>query len=595
MSSQLSMTNLQPGGVYWQTLKSNIMLPETQTLDLGLHTLLVGETGEGKSRILRSLALALTGSAEDVGGKSGAVKDGNTLSEMVHPSQAGFVSELLLSTGKVASYTLKVSTKGAVSKKHLPLDSEVHEWALPVRKIQTMLSGRTDLVRARFLPYILGDLDTSAVRSRLPDDIIAEAEGYGVTIPEDVDGLAEAITKARERKTKTSREIAANTHLVETLTEDLEPDPTEEDLATIDALLEAARAWEEAPDYGALVEEKDGLEKRLKKAGKRLKKLPKPPKMPAEPEYEGMITTPRKYVDKRSMLETAIVALELSIDNDRSSCLCCGTKQSEDDFDKRLAKAKKGLGKLESKMARELRREQKRIEKENQKLREAYEEKVKQRELALQLISDAKSSVQSQRDRYDAIVALLGDRVPTCAVTVADTEEARLRLYRTQSAHVMIRDARDQIHKAGKAEAFWRTYHKLLGQVSKEIMKEVQDGFVDACQANMPKGWSFGLSLMDNGKEVFEPTLSREDRDSCKSPSGGERFILHCCMAAACISGLENPPPAPIFMQAEERGLYGKSLAEFCKATKNFPYQIVIYTMARPKGMPRSGWTTHLL
>jgi hypothetical protein len=119
------------------------------------------------------------------------------------------------------------------------------------------------------------------------------------------------------------------------------------------------------------------------------------------------------------------------------------------------------------------------------------------------------------------------------------------------------------------------------------LLKRVSDAFVARVQGFLPKGWTFGMLLEDNGKEVCRLGLM-QGKKLRSALSGAEWATVTCALAMAISSDV--PADRPVLVMPEDRGWDAATLTKVLNSWFSFDGQVVIGTPTKPKKVP-AGWT----
>lgn len=163
---------------YIQKITTNIKSPDgaEYTVDLGQHTLLIGENEAGKSGIAEACQLARTGSAYGLLWRAKNIKDGKLLSTLAPQDSEECSSTAMLDTGEFCEWKLKTGSR----PKHSAPEGSV----LTVSEIHAVLAGNAE-TQAKFFAGALGV-------HKLTSDDVKEA------ISENLHGFFDTMAAGRE-------------------------------------------------------------------------------------------------------------------------------------------------------------------------------------------------------------------------------------------------------------------------------------------------------------------------------------------------------------------------------------------------------------
>lgn len=163
---------------YVQKIKSN--LKGAIEVDLGPRTIIIGENASGKSSIINSISLALTGEIEDDSGR--VIKQELNLFAL-HPDRKGDLYAIaVLANGGEARYETSGSVEAAKRARHqLPASIDKAK-VFPLRQIKPLLVGSVDALQEFFLGALSSTLTEADVLSVIPPTLHAsftEVAGTG--------------------------------------------------------------------------------------------------------------------------------------------------------------------------------------------------------------------------------------------------------------------------------------------------------------------------------------------------------------------------------------------------------------------------------
>ena len=121
-------------------IQTNIKSPDggDYTVNIGKHTLLIGNNESGKSAIAEALQLAQTGSAYGLLYRDKSIKDGKLLSALIPPSQNEAVAVARFDNGSIRRWVLERGKR--------PKSSGANEGqsALAIAELHSVMSGSTE-------------------------------------------------------------------------------------------------------------------------------------------------------------------------------------------------------------------------------------------------------------------------------------------------------------------------------------------------------------------------------------------------------------------------------------------------------------------
>lgn len=196
---------------------------------LGPKTLLVGRNRSGKSAVINTIELALTGRVSDLAGRAEVAKD-NELISLAAGGADQLHAVVGLSSGETAIW--ETGRKGKTVKRadhSLPPDVDAAR-VFPARGVADAVTASPDAARRYFLQLVVGDLTDEDILARIPAPL---HERYTSTLAAlrpsatPLERLLHALEVASDKVTETQGQIRATTKVIETSSEGLQPKPTE--------------------------------------------------------------------------------------------------------------------------------------------------------------------------------------------------------------------------------------------------------------------------------------------------------------------------------------------------------------------------------
>jgi hypothetical protein len=166
-------------------------------------------------------------------------------------------------------------------------------------------------------------------------------------------------------------------------------------------------------------------------------------------------------------------------------------------------------------------------------------------------------------------------------------QETYLNLRNTVDRWANLSKARDTIAEMTVESETYKGMKKELEGVVASLLKRVSDAFVARVQGFLPKGWTFGMLLEDNGKEVCRLGLM-QGKKLRSALSGAEWATVTCAIAMVITTSLK--PEQPVLVMPEDRGWDAVTLGKILNSWSSFDGQVVIGTPTKPKKVP-AGWT----
>lgn len=518
------------GRPYVEQLTTNLKTTSAKgrQINLGPKTLIVGPNGSGKSSIQQSLQLALVGSADDLLGRTG-VRDGGLLMSMVSDDRLAIHAKL--NTGN--DYTFLAKDGGR------PVHDIGATASLPLHQVREVLEGSPATARKAFLGWAAADVTTHDVADSVPAIYrakyrdISDAVGRGKNA---VDALLAVIEYVGKRQRDAAKEATGAETLLTSMTEDLENCPTEEQIKASLALSNEAHArllsaQNAANTHASLTRRVQDLQAKL-----------------AAPEVAQVDPTERDFYKGMAFAST------VAVDRGLTACPLCSSAV--------------GAGHLVA-------------------CRNFYAQAAKE------LAANAGPMINRPLLKEQLRAAL----VELEALQVQDTDGLRRAAESAQEEYLKLRNladrwanltrARDTAAEMGRESETYKGMKKELETVVGDLLKRVSGGFCERVQAFLPKGWTFGMQLVENGKEVFRLGLMRDGKLRA-ALSGAEWATVTCAIAMTITTSLK--PEQPVLVMPEDRGWDADTIGKVLTAWSSFDGQVVIGTTTKPKKVP-SGWT----
>jgi hypothetical protein len=515
---------------YVEQLTTNLKSPDgkSRTVTLGPKTIIVGPNGSGKSSIQQSLQLALVGSADDLFGRMG-VRDSGLLMSMVSDDRLAVNAKL--NTG--SDYTFLAKDGGR------PVHDSGTTASLPLHQVREVLEGSPATARKAFLGWAASDVTANDVADQVPAIYrakyrdISDAMGRGKT---PVDALLTVIEYVGKRQRDASKEATGAETLLTSMTDDLEPCPTEEQV-------KAALAF--SNDVHAKVMQATNLTNTHAMLTRRVQDLQA---QLAAPEVVQVDPTERDFYKGMAFAST------VAVDRGLTACPLCSSNVGAGHLvacrNFYTQAAKEFAASAGPMINRPYLKEQ---------LRTALAELE-----SLQLPTD-----DTSRDAADA------------------AQNKYLELRNLADRWANLTRARDTAAEMSRESETYKGMKKELEMVVGGLLKRVAGGFCERVQAYLPKDWTFKMQLEENGKEVFRLGLMRDGKLRA-ALSGAEWATVTCAIAMVITTSLK--PEQPVLVMPEDRGWDAVTLGKILNSWSSFDGQVVIGTTTKPKKVP-TGWT----
>jgi energy-coupling factor transporter ATP-binding protein EcfA2 len=539
--------------------------------DLSRLTLIVGPNGSGKTSIVNSIELALTGSVTDMEGRE-RVKAASSIARL--GNGVGVTAKAVCSTGEEATWELTPKKRGGYFEpKHNPLGVDVQ---FPVDEVREILSGSAETIRnwlmGHFFERDSGQIGVRDIESRLPsedaDEFWKVAKGLRGRDEDDsgVDLLLEVVAAAKKkaRSLKSGAKTAQAT--IDSLSREMPPEPTGDDLAKAGAIVEQARqtilrvsSGPRAPDLIRLRGEAQAKVAVFEEASKMAQAARN---LSADLDFQGESEQVIAFRD------SLIAVVEVNSRLPENRCLVCENSIGMD-----------LVGKAE------------RLKEENADGKEALllaqkVEATAQDEASARI--DAEQAISRlQRAEGDALKVTSQPDIAALSSAAEDARGALERLKAAQSQWSNLRAARDEARasktQATKLEALADSCQDVL----KELLAQAVGRFEMAVQAYLPDDDRFALVLEEDGKSVCRFGFIR-DGHLHTALSGAEWARLTLALGCAC-ARLDSDVLS--IFKPEERALDADTLSQVMKALADAPGQVLLTSPVKPKGRAPKGWS----
>ena len=557
-------------------------------LEVGEKTLLWGVNGAGKSRIVNTIELALSGYASDITGRP-SMSQGSSLIDMAAPGE-DLKARVVLSTGGSAFFQVE---RNGPYKTRKPLHSppEGVTVAYPLTVALKALRGSVETAERFLLTYSGLDVSDDAIAGRLPS---SQRGAYSTFLAAQQDSgigaLLAITTNAKTAATAASRRVRDAEGLLEVLGKNAPAlQPTTEALEEHKAgLLEMTKTHARAsvqrnvarPDVAVYRRSAEEWIKTLKDAEASLGTV--------RASYLSFCA--EQGLDPEGLKEPQDVALRAALavlldayegqaqatDSRGAPCVLC--RNGEVRLDAAMLQGRH-VKLIEANTVHEQHSDlQRRVRIAEQK--------------AARSLQSAEAAVKVYRDMEDTTKRMAMSSYPDAAFArlESDLEAAQDEYQRLLAAHSMwgelqkARDTRDDARHAAR-EA------KDLAVACKEVISAlVEEGrtlFAERVQAYLPEGDQFGLLLSGEGRSRCSFGLMRAGQLH-SALSGAEWARLTLALGASiCPTG----PDVLAILTPEERAFDAATLRRVMVALTDAPGQVILTSPIKPKGRTPKGWT----
>lgn len=561
---------------YIHRVETNLLagVGRPEALDLTEMTLLHGENGVGKSRILYALSLGLEGVADDFMGKTKPVKTSADLVHLIPPGEDQL--EVVLHfrggdlEGKEASF--RINAEGGKARRpdgpHVPSLLRGSEWLMPVRRIASWLRKSPNSARAKFLPYVVSGVSSEDIRRKLPE-MYEAPEQTGGKAPESIDELVTMIDLASKRIKREGDRARELGQQAEQQGQVLDPEPTDAQLEEAEAAVSAAQTVLAQSGHAALQQQLAAAKQELAGVESQIDQVAPKPQEP-DPQMVKLQQLVREGAQLREKLMAA------GMDLNTVTGLPMSTPEAQAGIQKMHNVQANLTGQLTS-----------------------YNTAQSKRQRAEGILRQKKDTVANLERMLQAQGASPGQAAVPRRQAEQNLEAANnlLRSLRDLRAkYESARSVKDDAAEASTLKEWWSGYKKALEGVVEELIEAAVDDFCTGVQRYLPPQYTFHLSLRDdNGRQVFRLGLEHEGH-LYTHLSGAQRALAYFALTAAVLDRLPGgPPPFALFTLPEERALSRRHLKylmrAFAKVKTSFPYQIIIGNIVRQRGQSLQPWS----
>jgi len=568
-------------------VSTNLKSPDggARSYDIGDKTLIKGRNGRGKSAIVQAIALAISGAAEEIGGRA-VVSDPALLMTLAHGGGldgAPLFARVNLSSGEHCQWEASRDGRRIKTPTHIrpswvvPHSSKEHSPHFPLREVREVLTGSSKAARGRFLSWVCSDLEDATVVKALGGraDMFAKLSGEADTPV--VDRLTASIKQADSLARKLRSDGRAQGDLRDKLLGEVGARPPESKvLAARDAVREAEELHEAALRSAGTAHVKarrkllDDLLGTKRADEQRLRQQQK--KLDLSLAALGEEDNGLEAKGSRG----AIDALAWGIAEGADFCPICSSTigrqhvQACHDFyvDKVGESAK--VSKRRNDMVNELSR------------------------IVRDLGALVRDIAGHERELNDLPATSSTEGEDSSDVTREALAQARaeLKSLNDSTTKWLSIDSAKKIaeENMAKAEDFSR-YKKDAQDVVKRLLEERVDAYCERVSAFLPKAWEFGVMVSDQGRDVFYYGLYDGDKDARFLRVGlseAQRVSVLCAMCAV----LDEMQPVPLTVLApEDRGWDSLTLGEVMTAFRAIPQKVLLTSTVMPPETHREGWT----
>ena len=556
-----------------------------KSYDISKKTLIVGPNGIGKSAVVQAIALALTGAAEEVAGRT-ITSDPAMLMTLAHQhGRDGGVlfARVNLSNGEHCQWETKRDEGRIKTPMHIrprwviPHTSKQHSPHFPLREVREVLTGSSKKARERFLSWVSAELDDEVVLQALSNEIeMFEKLTVGCEDFVPVDRLMHSIDVADKQARKMRADAKAQASLRDKLLGEVGSKPTE---AAVLAARDAVREARELHESNLLASGSTESDKRRELLHSLLGQLRTEEQRLLSDMNDAETTV--KQLDGLETTESrgsvgALQALEWALDIDAESCPICSSAVGNAHVQACHSFYKERVQDLDTQLTHKA-----------------------QLEATLSHLSETLAGTREQIRSYEDELDQLPASVPsTSNVSVDQTRDA------LAAAHAKLNSLQDSRSKwetltsakkfveenQRKAENFSQ-YKREAQRVVASLLKLCVTSFCEKVTSYLPDGWDFGVLVDDNGRDVFYYGLF-EGTGSSRYLKVGLSEAQRVTVTLAMCAVLDDLMPMALTVLApEDRGWDAITLGQAMQSLKNVSQTVLLTSTVMPSKEDCRGWT----
>ncbi len=547
---------------------------------LGPKTLIIGPNGTGKSAVVNSIELALSGKASDLAGRAEVAADAALIA--LAPDRKGeLFSRAVLSNGEEAVWKIG----GKDKKKHLFPEKLINpEQVIALRPVRGAVIGNQETARKFFLGFSLPNLTADDVMQRIPTSL--HSAYLNATLKAElnwspVDRLLLALEHAT-KEAKRGRSKAKDQKEIATVVADgLEPLPTDEVVAALKSRYSNAKKALAALDQriGAakhaekLISDSAPLKNEIDEAAQNIAKIDA---MIAQADAMLAQTPTPGGQNPDAQRVIALVEALAKVEAEQGgsvACPICKCTPAPGSFQQRHQTFQQFLQAEAAKVG-------------------PYNFAMEQRGQLLNSRGQWAAHQQAKMVQYQSTQAVLAQgnvQAPSEAeykaahdeVAAVDKELSRIDALKAQWSQT--RKANDTANDANKDATQWDGLEESCKKAVAELMDSGVQRFMSRVQEHLPPFDKFVLALRDERKQVFNLGFARNGTLHT-ALSGAEWARMMIALAAVCV----DPDKLSVLIP-EERAFDAKTLELVLHAFGAITSQVVITSPVAPTAIP-PGW-----
>lgn len=528
--------------IYVKHVKSN--LKGGVDVDLAPKTLILGVNAAGKSAIVNSVELALTGAVGDVVGRD-LVRDVSAILTL-SDGESAWAEATVIDTaagGRIVPFRWETKgKKGSFSSQPFIADK-----AFTLRDVRAALAGAPEKVRKFFLSAVAGDIARGDVEAAIPEPLrkrFAEAAGVSVGL----DSLLAALDSAKQKLREVRAEVKTRGVVVQEGSQGLPPRLTAKAFAELESRIAAARDTQRVTLEIRTAEAHEAFENSTAGVAElraKLESLPKP-----------------TVADEIRPAHLSV--LRFSLQHKLQACPTCKRPISFDiDWSERVET-------VEAASAAAATRNREYAEtdwmlQDAEKAAASAAGELSRLKVELERLPAAGSASLSQADR-DAL-----EREYKAAVEAS-------------AKWKVIEDARDRAAAMRVSEDEWSRLIEACKTAIGVLLDARVETFEKRVQKHLPSRTRFSLMLHDGDKEVCRYGLLQMNGFLHTALSGAEWAEVTAAIAAAVADESRLQVIVP-----EDRNWDPKTLSGVLEALGKSPAQVIVASTTEPSAVPE-GW-----
>lgn len=552
-------------------------LGRPKDLTLGLHTVVVGKNGAGKTRIALALRLALTGRIDEV----------DDLTRLIPTGEDTLTSTLILDDRALTYADGKATEIREVDQNTYIKTLTPHEWTLPVQRLMEGLRLPVDERRAFLQPLVSHEVTAADIRAKIAAQPLITF--FSDVIPDNdehltLDALYDEAASAMQKANASALALVATATIV-SRGDALLPCPTAEDLksaadqvAEITTIVEKARR---ASSYAGKKAEREAAEAQVTELQAQIDKEQAAVELLVAKSAELSSSAPPMH----ELLSHGQTASDATIVAGLNNCVACGSAVTAESLGA-------WRGQLDGAITA---------------FREEYE--VRQRALAQQ-----QDEIQTAQRNVAEIEIQLTDLTKRLADLDFEIAEGPipsplpegLTIEEAESAQKLAQELNDQLQalvgqwaeierarETGRLGAADTDFLMARAEAVKRIADDLLDASVEAfrerVQKYLPPDRRFAFALRNAfGVAVCVVGLEKDGR--VEYPSGADETILLFALAAAILDRMPEKPSNAYLLPMVDTAWDADSISAAMRALTKVPYPVLLLSTVLPKRAP-DDWT----